>query len=48
MDLLIVPVPLFNEDIAVEAYYFRNRKGNDLLDGTGTSLFDGAMLSLPL
>jgi EAL and modified HD-GYP domain-containing signal transduction protein len=48
MDLLIVPVPLFNEDIAVEAYFFRNRKGNDLLDGTGTSLFDGAMLSLPL
>ncbi|MDR1245761.1 MAG: HDOD domain-containing protein [Clostridiales Family XIII bacterium] len=48
MDLLIVPVPLFNENIAVEAYFFRNRKGNDLLDGTGTSLFDGAMLSLPL
>jgi EAL and modified HD-GYP domain-containing signal transduction protein len=48
MDLLIVPVPLFNEDIAVEAYYFRNRKGNDLLDGIGTSIFDGAMLSLPL
>ncbi|MDR2771810.1 MAG: HDOD domain-containing protein, partial [Clostridiales Family XIII bacterium] len=48
MDLLIVPVPLFNEDIAVDAYYFRNRKGNDLLDGTGTSVLDGAMLSLPL
>ncbi|MDR1572886.1 MAG: HDOD domain-containing protein [Clostridiales Family XIII bacterium] len=48
MDLLIVPVPLFNEDIAVEAYYFRHRKGNDLLDGTGTSVFDGAMLSPPL
>jgi EAL and modified HD-GYP domain-containing signal transduction protein len=48
MDLLIVPVPLFNENIAVEAYYFRNRKGNDLLDGTGTSFLDGAMLSLPL
>jgi EAL and modified HD-GYP domain-containing signal transduction protein len=48
MDLLIVPVPLFNEDIAVEAYYFRHRKGNDLLDGTGTTLLDGAMLSPPL
>ncbi|MDR2132380.1 MAG: HDOD domain-containing protein [Clostridiales Family XIII bacterium] len=48
MDLLIVPVPLFDENIAVEAYYFRNRKGNDLLDGTGTSFLDGAMLSLPL
>jgi EAL and modified HD-GYP domain-containing signal transduction protein len=48
MDLLIVPVPLFNENIAVEAYYFRNRKGNDLLNGTGTSILDGAMLSLPL
>jgi EAL and modified HD-GYP domain-containing signal transduction protein len=48
MDLLIVPVPLFNEDIAVEAYYFRHRKGNDLLEGTGTSFLDGAMLSPPL
>ncbi|MDR3294220.1 MAG: HDOD domain-containing protein [Clostridiales Family XIII bacterium] len=48
MDLLIVPVPLFDENIAVEAYYFRNRRGNDLLDGTGTSQFDGAMISLPL
>ncbi|MDR1573536.1 MAG: HDOD domain-containing protein [Clostridiales Family XIII bacterium] len=48
MDLLIVPVPLFNEDIAVEAYYFRHRKGNDLLDGTSMSVFDGAMLSPPL
>jgi EAL and modified HD-GYP domain-containing signal transduction protein len=48
MDLLIVPVPLFNEDITVEAYYFRHRKGNDLLDGIGMSLLDGAMLSPPL
>jgi EAL and modified HD-GYP domain-containing signal transduction protein len=48
MDLLIVPVPLFNNDIAVEAYYFRNRKGNNLLEGTGTSQLDGAMVSPPL
>jgi EAL and modified HD-GYP domain-containing signal transduction protein len=41
-------VPLFDENIAVTAYYFRNRKGNDILEGTGTSHLDGAMLSPPL
>jgi EAL and modified HD-GYP domain-containing signal transduction protein len=51
MDLLIVPVPLFDQDITVEAYYFRHQKGNDILDvarrGVGGEL-DGAMISPPL
>jgi EAL and modified HD-GYP domain-containing signal transduction protein len=50
MDLLIVPVPLFNQDVAVEAYYVRHQKGNDILDvvrGVGGEL-DGAMYSPPL
>lgn len=50
MDLLIVPVPLFNKDMAVKAYYFRHQKGNDILDvvrGVGSDL-DGAMFSPPL
>lgn len=46
MDLLMVPVPLFNRDIAVEAYYFRYQKGNDLIEATKpTSAMDGAMRS---
>jgi len=46
MDLLMVPVPLFNRDMAVEAYYFRYQKGNDLIQGSkATSVFDGAMRS---
>lgn len=49
MDLLIVPVPLFNKDMAVEAYYFRFQKGNDILEPSqGPGLLDGAMLSPPL
>ncbi|MDR2932456.1 MAG: HDOD domain-containing protein [Oscillospiraceae bacterium] len=49
MDLLVVPVPLFNKDIAVEAYYFRHHKGNDILQASkGTSFLDGAMYSPPL
>lgn len=49
MDLLIVPVPLFNKDMAVDAYYFRHQKGNDILEATkGTTLLDGAMNSPPL
>jgi len=46
MDLLIVPVPLFNKNIGVEAYYFRHQKGNDIIAASNTtSTFDGAMNS---
>ena len=46
MDLLIVPVPLFNSRMAVEAYYFRLRKGNDILESMrATGSLDGAMNS---
>lgn len=49
MDLLIVPVPIFNADIAVEAYYFRHQKGIDMLEASrGTGLLDGIMNSAPL
>lgn len=49
MDLLFAPVALFNEDMTVEAYYFRHRKGNDIIEATrGTGVLDGAMLSAPL
>jgi EAL and modified HD-GYP domain-containing signal transduction protein len=46
MDLLIVPVPLFNTGIAVEAYYFRLQKGNDIIQSSRTTgVLDGAMNS---
>ncbi|MDR0424011.1 MAG: HDOD domain-containing protein [Clostridiales Family XIII bacterium] len=48
MNLLIVPVPLFDEGIAVQAYYFRYRKGNEILDGARASMLDGAMIAHPL
>lgn len=32
MDLLIVPVPIFTKDTAVEAYIFRYHSGNDILE----------------
>ncbi|MDR1135381.1 MAG: HDOD domain-containing protein [Clostridiales Family XIII bacterium] len=48
MNLLIVPVPLFNENIAVQAYYFRYRKGNGILDGASANMLDGAMIAHPL
>lgn len=44
MDLLFVPVPLFNREMAVEAYYFRYQKGNGLMfESRPASAFDGAM-----
>ncbi|MDR0569632.1 MAG: HDOD domain-containing protein [Clostridiales Family XIII bacterium] len=48
MDILIIPTPLFDENVAVQAYYLRNRRGNELLEATGTASLDGAMLSPPL
>lgn len=49
MDLLIVPVPIFSRDIAVEAYMFRYHSGNDILESRrGASRFDGVMNSAPL
>ena len=48
MNLLIYPVPLFDENIAVKAYYLKNRRGNEILEGGGSAAYDGAMLSLPL
>jgi len=50
MDVLIVPVPLFNADMLVDTYYFRYQKGNDYTRTSlqFTALFDGATLSPPL
>jgi EAL and modified HD-GYP domain-containing signal transduction protein len=50
MELLIVPIPLFNADMVVDAYYFRYQKGNDYITTAlqSTALFDGATLSPPL
>jgi len=48
MNLLIYPVPLFDENTAVQAYYLKNRRGNEILDGSGTAIYDGAMISPPL
>ena len=47
VDVLIVPIPLFNADMAVTAYYFRYQKGNDYTSTAlqFTALFDGATLS---
>jgi EAL and modified HD-GYP domain-containing signal transduction protein len=46
VDLLVVPVPLFSEENAVEAYMFRYSKGNDLLSAAKEGIhFDGAMHS---
>ena len=46
MDLLIVTVPLFNEESSVEAYMFQYNKGNNLLHAATDSIsFDGAMRS---
>lgn len=46
MDILMVPTPLFNKEMAVGAYYFRYRKGNDLmLEAKAASFLDGAMNS---
>lgn len=46
MDILIVPVPLFNVNVAVEAYYFRIQKGNNIIEQSKpTSVLDGAMHS---
>jgi EAL and modified HD-GYP domain-containing signal transduction protein len=49
LDLLIVPVPIFNKEIAIEAYYLRHQRGNEILDiRRGTNRLDGAMNSAPL
>ncbi len=49
MDLLIVPVPIFSKDMAVEAYIFRYQDGNEILEpGRSLSRFDSAMNSPPL
>jgi EAL and modified HD-GYP domain-containing signal transduction protein len=46
VDLLLVPVPLFTEENAVETYLFQYRKGNDLLAAAKDSIhLDGAMRS---
>ncbi|MDL2233820.1 HDOD domain-containing protein [Ruminococcaceae bacterium OttesenSCG-928-L11] len=50
MDMLIVPIPLFNKDMAVEVYYFRYQKGNDYITTAlqSTAVFDGATMPPPL
>ncbi|MDR2933085.1 MAG: HDOD domain-containing protein [Oscillospiraceae bacterium] len=49
MELLIIPVPLFDKDMAVEAYFFRYQRGNDYNSALQTTaVFDGATLSPPL
>lgn len=46
MDLLVIPVPFFDKQMAVQAYYFRYQEGNELMKANqATSEFDGAMLS---
>ncbi|MDR0569766.1 MAG: HDOD domain-containing protein [Clostridiales Family XIII bacterium] len=46
MDLLIVPVPLFNEENQVDAYMFKYSRGNTLLAAATDSIhLDGAMRS---
>jgi len=46
MDLLVVPVPLFDKNMAVEAYYFRYQEGNGLIRANqATNVFDGVVLS---
>ncbi|MCL2068380.1 MAG: HDOD domain-containing protein [Oscillospiraceae bacterium] len=46
MDLLITPVPLFDKEMSVEAYYFRLQKGNDIIHASrATGILDGAMNS---
>ncbi|MCL2034805.1 MAG: HDOD domain-containing protein [Oscillospiraceae bacterium] len=49
MDLLIVPVPIFDKDQKVEAYMFRYQDGNEILDtNRGPARLDGVMTSAPL
>ena len=49
MDLLIVPVPMFSKDVAVEAYLFRYQESDDILEpGCRLSRLDGVMNSPPL
>ncbi|GHU50355.1 hypothetical protein FACS1894127_5420 [Clostridia bacterium] len=48
MDILIIPIPLFDENVAVKAYLLKNRRGNEFLDGTGNASLDKAMVSPPL
>ncbi|MCL2034788.1 MAG: HDOD domain-containing protein [Oscillospiraceae bacterium] len=49
MDLLIVPVPIFDKDQKVEAYMFRYQDGNEILDtNRGPGRLDGVMMSAPL
>ncbi len=49
MNLLIVPVPIFSKDIAVEAYMFRYQDGNEILEPSRPkSRFDSIMNSSPL
>ena len=45
MELLMVPVPLFDRHIAVDSYYFRYQKGNDLLEAnrSPSNEVDGAV-----
>ncbi len=46
MDLLVIPVPFFDKNMAVQAYYFRYQEGNELMNANqATNEFDGAMLS---
>ncbi len=46
MKLLLVPVPLFTDEMTVEAYFFRFQKGdNPLLSGQNGAILDGAMNS---
>ncbi|MDR2909438.1 MAG: HDOD domain-containing protein [Oscillospiraceae bacterium] len=46
MDLLVVPVPFFDKNMMVQAYYLRCQEGNGLFEANQAEReFDGAMLS---
>lgn len=46
MDILLIPIPIFDREMAVDSYYFQFRHGNDLtLEANPASFLDGAMNS---
>ena len=45
MNLLVVPKPLFNEDMAVEGYFLAYQYGNAILESVKSNPFDRAMNS---
>lgn len=46
MDILMVPIPLFDKEMSFKACYFRYQKGNNIMhEGRTASALDGAMNS---